>query len=452
MKESIHTSTTAPHPKSRRFTDAERARALELLDAKVSQAEVARILGASETTVSRWRSRAKSMIRDQSASSASKPNIKAPESSEAIKTAGLHGDEVMSAEQHQPISSARDASPTQKNGTTKAPEPTNGHTHAQPSALDEPKPRSPYAPRDPAQGLADYEVAAILELKKKHPSMGPAQLRAQMKRFKGWRLSLKAIARVLKGHGYELVHTKSRPQGPEPIRFEAPRRNALWQIDYAEVRVGDERLHVLIILDDFSRFVVGHALADSPTSEVATRTLKAAIARHGKPEAVRTDRGGAFIAFSRETHFGRYLEAELIDHIVGRSYTPRGGGKVEAAVGTLRRELWDVEHFSDRIEAENKLRVFFDDYNERRAHMGIDGLTPADRFCGRADRMLAVIDAVSRKRQGANAMFALPGAPIEELAAGPRGPLEVLRLVLLPSGDMELRFCGARVRLGRAET
>jgi transposase InsO family protein len=87
--------------------------------------------------------------------------------------------------------------------------------------------------------------------------MGPAQLRAQLKRFMGWRVSIKAIARVLRGHGYALVHTKARPVGPELVRFEAPRRNALWQADFCEVRVGDERLHALILLDDYSRFIVG---------------------------------------------------------------------------------------------------------------------------------------------------------------------------------------------------
>jgi transposase InsO family protein len=294
-------------------------------------------------------------------------------------------------------------------------------------------------------------VAAILELKRRHPSMGPAQLRAQLKRFKGWRIALKAIARVLKQHGYEPVHRGSRPKGPELIRFEAPRRNALWQADFAEVRVGEDRLHVLIILDDYSRFVVGHALADSPSSTVATETLRRAVARHGKPEAIRTDRGGAFVAFSKETDFGRYLEAELIDHIVGRSYSPRGGGKVESAVGTLRRELWDVFHFADRLEAEERLRSFFDEYNERRAHMGIDGLTPADRFFGRADQVLAAVNALSRKRQGALAQSAPAGSPAEEILSARAGaPFEVLRLVLI-DGVMELRFCGARVRLGRVD-
>jgi transposase InsO family protein/transposase-like protein len=310
--------------------------------------------------------------------------------------------------------------------------------------------RSPYAPKDPGQGLGAHEVAAIIELKQKHPSMGPAQLRAQLKRFKGWRLSNKAIARVLKQHGYQLVHGGGRPEGPEPVRFEAPRRNALWQADFTEVRVGSDKLHVLVILDDFSRFVVAHALCDGPSSEVATATLKAAIARHGLPEAVRTDRGGAFVASKEETDFARYLEAELIDHVVGHAYHPQGGGKVESAIGTLKRELWEVFEFHDRDEAARRLDAFFEDFNHRRAHMGIDGLTPADRFFGRADKVLAAVDAVSRQRQGALALLGRSGGALEEVGAHMGAPLEVLRLVLV-DGAMELRFCGARVRLGPVE-
>lgn len=328
---------------------------------------------------------------------------------------------------------------------------------AKPTASTEPttgsaRPRSPYAPADPAHGLSGPEEAAILEWKKKHPSMGPAQLRAQLKRFRGWRVSIKAIVRVLKSHGYELVHRGSRPKGEVVHRFEAPRRGALWQMDFAEVRVGAERLHVLIVLDDFSRYVVGHALSDAPSSAVVTATFRAAMARHGKPEAVRTDRGGGFTAFTKDGDFGRVLEAELVDHIVGRSYNPKGGGKVESAVRTLRRELWELRHFEDRDEAAAELERFFAEYNEGRAHMGIDGLTPADRFFGRADRVLARIDAISRHRQGVSALGVPPGGPVEELLdVRTHSPLEVLRLVLA-DGVMELRFCGSRVVLGRLES
>lgn len=84
--------------------------------------------------------------------------------------------------------------------------------------------------------------------------------------------------------------------------------------------------------------------------------------------------------------------------------------------------------------------------------MGIDGLVTADRFFGRADRVLAAIDAISRRRQGALSLAARPGGVVEEaLAAGDGAPREVPRLVVL-DGVMELRFCGSRVRLGRGES
>lgn len=163
---------------------------------------------------------------------------------------------------------------------------------------------------------------------------------------------------------------------------------------------------------------------------------------------MRTDRGGGFLSKELES----YLESELIDHVVGRAYHPQGGGKVESLVGTLRRELWDVEHFDDWSIATRRLDAFIADYNERRAHMGIDGLTPADRFFARADKVLATIDALSRRRNGALAMYAAPGTPVEEVASGDTGaPVEVLRLVIV-HGQMELRLCGSRVILGAVQS
>lgn len=185
-------------------------------------------------------------------------------------------------------------------------------------------------------GLAAVEVAAILEEKKQHPSMGPAQIRAQLKRFRGWRISVKAIASVLRKNGYRLVHTGSRPEGDEhPHRFEAPHRNAIWQLDFAELRVGPERRFLLLILDDYSRYLVGAALCEVPSSEAVVGELKRAIARHGKPESVYTDRGGAFLAWRDKSAFDRFCEAELIDHHVSRPYRPQGRGKVEALIATV---------------------------------------------------------------------------------------------------------------------
>ena len=292
-------------------------------------------------------------------------------------------------------------------------------------------------------GLAPVEVEAILDEKKQHPSMGPAQIRAQLKRFRGWRVSVKAIASVLRKNGYRLVHTGSRPEGEEhPQRFESPHRNAIWQLDFAELRVGPERRFLLLILDDYSRYLVGAALCETPCSEAVVSEFKRAIARHGKPESVYTDRGGAFLAWRDKSDFTRFCEAELIDHHDSRAYRPQGRGKVEALVATVQRELWQVEHFSSVAEAERRLAEWVEHYNERRAHMGIDGLTPADRFFARAEKVRAALEARIRQRSAAPEPA---GAPLEETTSA--SPLEVLRVVLV-DGNAELRVLGARVPLG----
>ena len=446
-------TSTRPRSKRRRYTDDERRAAVrDVAELGLSRAARKHKVPASTlhawTKSPDWHEPAEESVRAASGSSAYARRFTAEERQSALELVvnGMSRTDAAKAVGTTPESIRRWARDAQANGTM----PTPVKSQTKDSTPSKSKSQSPtqsvYAPRDPGQGLSDVETAAILELKKKYPSMGPAQIRAQLKRFKGWRVSIKAIARVLRAHGYELVHRGSRPQGPEPIRFEAPRRNALWQMDYAEMRVAGEVLHLLVVLDDFSRYCVGHHLGERPSSTVAMTVLEQAIARHGKPEAVRSDRGGAFT--SKE--FGNWLEAELIDHIVGRAYHPQGGGKVESLIGTVRRELWDTEHFASRSEATRRLDEFLFTYNERRAHMGIDGLTPADRFFGRADRVLDAINAVSRQRQNALMRGALDSALEELLGQQSGAPLEVLRLVAI-DGRLELRFVGHRVVLGPFE-
>jgi transposase InsO family protein len=306
------------------------------------------------------------------------------------------------------------------------------------------------APKDPGSGLGEHEVAAILDYKKKHPSMGPAQIRAQLKRFLGWRLSVKAIARVLKRAGFPPVHRGGRPVGDEhPGRFEAPRRNALWQLDFTELRIGPERRWLLVIEDDFSRFIVGHCLAEGPTSEVAVKAMREAIRLHGKPERVYTDRGAAFTAWRDVAAFEVFLDEELIDHSLRTAHRPQGGGKIEAVMATVVRELWEVRHFESVAEAEQALSEFFADYNHRRAHLGIGSLVPADRFFGRWQEVAADIDALSRRRQGALAAASDRRVFLEPPAPGER----TIAVQLVLCGDQaELVFLGRRIRLGKLDS
>lgn len=299
------------------------------------------------------------------------------------------------------------------------------------------------APHDNIAGLSDEEVEAILELKREHYTMGPAQIRTQLKRFRGWRLSVKAIARVLKANGYRIEHRSAREERALS-RFEAPRPNALWQMDAMSLRVHAERLYLHLIIDDYSRFIVGHKVSEELKTEVATATLQEAIGRHGKPERILTDRGGQFLAVRRDTAFRKFLESELIDHSVSRPYHPQTLGKVESVNRAIQKELIYVREFGSTREARAAIADWIEHYNLKRAHMGIDGLVPADRYFGLHQRVLAQVQARSRGRVSAANSGELIGDIFDELGES----LEILRLVLV-DGEVQLRFCGQRAVLGR---
>jgi hypothetical protein len=189
-------------------------------------------------------------------------------------------------------------------------------------------------------------------------------------------------------------------------------------------------------------------LAEGPTSEVAVETMRRAIRLQGKPERVYTDRGAAFTAWRDVAAFEVFLDEQLIDHSLRTAHRPQGGGKIEAVMATVQRELWEVRHFESSDEGERALVEFFADYNHRRAHLGIGSLVPADRFFGRWPEVAANMDALSRRRQGALAassdrrVFMEPPAPGERAFA--------LQLVVV-GDEAELHCLGRRLRLGRVE-
>lgn len=297
-------------------------------------------------------------------------------------------------------------------------------------------------------GLSQIEVDAILDLKKKQPSMGPAQIKAQLKRFKGYRVSHKAIARVLKNNGYELEKRGKSTKEEETRRWEAPYRNVIWQMDFADLRVGSEKVSLLLMLDDFSRFVVGSRLMTEVTSEQVVEELRCAIAKHGKPQAVYTDRGGPFLSWRREGALEGFLEEQLIDHHVSAPYHPQGRGKIEALIHTVQKELWEVIHFESVDEARMAVDRFVHRYNHERAHMGIDGLTPADRFFGRWAEVKERIEEQTRRRERALALN-VPPTQSEDLPSR-ESPQEVLRMMVV-DGVMEIRLMGHKVVVGKVE-
>jgi transposase InsO family protein len=216
----------------------------------------------------------------------------------------------------------------------------------------------------------------------KQPGLGPMQIRSQLRR-RGVRTSVHTVRRVMEEQGYRPPKVKSHSHHE---RYEAVRPNQLWHLDFVHRHIHLAGTFTLILLDDHSRYVVGAAVGDAERADTVIETFEAAVAKHGRPEAVMTDRGSAFWAWRGIGRFSRLLEELGVDQYVAEDKEPNG--KVEVFNANVAKELFDKQRFDDVGQLQAALVAHLDWYNHRRTHQGLGGLlVPADRYYGRAEEV-----------------------------------------------------------------
>jgi transposase InsO family protein len=221
-----------------------------------------------------------------------------------------------------------------------------------------------------------------------HPGLGPSQISNQLRR-QGVKVAVNTVRRIMEDAGYRPPKVKSHPHDE---RFEAVRPNHIWHLDYVHRHINRAGTYTLIVLDDYSRFVVGHGVDDAERAELVIGTFEQAVERHGKPERVLHDKGAAFWSWRGISRFTTLLTELGIDQVVAEH--KEWNGKLEVFNANLQKELFDPHRFHDLAEMRRRLTSHLHWYNHRRTHHALGGLlVPADRYYGRVEEVLARIEA-----------------------------------------------------------
>lgn len=151
--------------------------------------------------------------------------------------------------------------------------------------------------------------------------------------------------------------------------YERKHTNSLWQLDYTQFR---DDLWLLLIIDDHSRFVIGHRFMATPQSEPTIRQLEASFSKYGVPEALLTDHGSQFHSVRGGTgEFDRFCLSEAVRHILASIRHPQTSGKLERKNGVLKE--WLAERMIDPASFTNEevrelVDYFVEDHNYSRPH------------------------------------------------------------------------------------
>jgi putative transposase len=153
--------------------------------------------------------------------------------------------------------------------------------------------------------------------------------------------------------------------------------NQLWVADITYIRLLREFVFLAVVLDAYSRMVLGRCLARSLHSELAQTALKQAIdLRRPQPGLVHhSDRGVQYA--SRE--YTDLLEAHGIIPSMSRPGNPWDNASCESFMKTLKREEVHCREYRDYDDLSQHLEAFIDQYyNRQRLHSALGYRAPAD--------------------------------------------------------------------------
>jgi transposase InsO family protein len=255
----------------------------------------------------------------------------------------------------------------------------------------------------------------IVLVQRRFPDFGLRRVRDWLARFRGVRVSAHGVRSAIESAGVpRAAAVKRRRRYEVPRRFERSRPGEMWQSDitsFVLARPG-RRVHLVVFLDDFSRYVVSWSLHLRMSAMTVGETLLEGCARFGKPESVLTDQGPQYFAWRGKCGFQKLLIREGIEHTVSRTHHPQTLGKCERLWKSVKEELWERARPRDLAEARERLEHFFRHYNHFRPHQGIDGLVPADRFFGAEDAARKSVEAAMAKNELLLALGERPRTPV----------------------------------------
>lgn len=158
-------------------------------------------------------------------------------------------------------------------------------------------------------------------------------------------------------------------------RMELSGINQLWVADLTYIRLLEEFLYLAVVLDAFSRRVVGWALDDSLHAPLAIAALrKAIVGRRPLPGLVHhSDRG---IQYASQEYVELLREYHIVPSM-SRTGNPYDNARCESFMKTLKQEEIYTRKYRNRADLEEHIGEFLEQYyNRQRLHSALGYCSP----------------------------------------------------------------------------
>jgi putative transposase len=218
---------------------------------------------------------------------------------------------------------------------------------------------------------------------------GAPRVHAELRLGLDVRVGRKRVARLMREHGLQGVHRRRRGgltrrdphavPAPDLVErdFTPAGPDRLWVADVTQQRTDQGWLYLAVVLDAFSRRIVGWSMADHLRTELVLDALDMAISQRNPAAGLvcHSDHGCQYTSFA----YGRRLTASGLVASMGTVGDALDNAVAESFFATLECELLDRHHWPDRQTLRTAIFDFIEVfYNRQRRHSTLDYTSPAD--------------------------------------------------------------------------
>lgn len=154
-----------------------------------------------------------------------------------------------------------------------------------------------------------------------------------------------------------------------------------WAGDFTYVRTGKGWLYHAIVMDLFSRKVIGWSFGRQRNTELTKSALSMALSRQGAKSGCifHSDQGIEYAAHE----YRELVESAGLTRSMSRKATPLDNAVVESFFHSMKAELVHQRAFADQIEATAYIIEYIEFYNRERIHTSLSFQSPEEyeRLC-----------------------------------------------------------------------
>jgi putative transposase len=231
----------------------------------------------------------------------------------------------------------------------------------------------------------DLELMHLIdEIHMKYPFYGSRRIRNELRDL-GHDVGRGHVSTLMQKMGIRALYQKPRLSAPHPghrvypylLRgVEISKANHCWAADITYLPMARGFCYLVAIMDWASRRVMAWRLSNTLDTSFCVEALEEAIKKYGKPEIFNSDQGSQFTSDA--------FTDILNTHSISISMDSRGRWVdnvfIERLWRSVKYEDVYLKAYGSITDARHGLAAYFEFYNSRRRHQGLDDKTPDEVY------------------------------------------------------------------------